>query len=312
MRSLSERSKPSRLASLVGLGLIAPQTFAQFNSAISPCPVQCDLTGSDSSAWTYYHDFGQLDACNGTVVFQTNIYNKIDDPDTQVYFRACTASGGTIITDPQAGITSRSGHAGNLNRRQNLAVNDTAPSVPQLTLTTWQDGRIEASAAQDAIQALQRYAEATTSDTTLIFARKRPVVAGMYIGSQIDKASAGNVLDDFSDRIGQGNGQRLAVQVCSATNISSAQYFGVAIADTDGVAAVQDALRNWNEAQCVDGDSKTAWSGPDLSTVSGTEVSVNPDTVASDGDGLQGRSLHARDTCKYTQGMIIIRICLHR
>lgn len=135
----------------------------------------------------------------------------------------------------------------------------------------------------------------------------------MYIGSQIDKASAGVVLDGFSDRIGQGNLQRLAVQTCSETkNISSPQYFGVAVANAGGVVAVQDALRSWNEAQCVNGDSKTAWSGPELSTVSGTEVSVDPDAVTSDGDGLQGRSLHARDTCKYTQGMIRILICLHR
>lgn len=182
-----------------------------------------------------------------------------------------------------------------------------------MTLTAWQDGQIEASAAQDAVQALQRYAVATTSDTTLVFARKWPVVAGMYIGSQIDKASAGVVLDGFSDRIGQGNLQRLAVQTCSETkNISSPQYFGVAVANAGGVVAVQDALRSWNEAQCVNGDSKTAWSGPELSTVSGTEVSVDPDAVTSDGDGLQGRSLHARDTCKYTQGMIRILICLHR
>lgn len=302
MKTTLESNKLSRWGSLICLGLIARQSSAQFNSAISPCPASCDLTGSDSSAWTYYHDFGQLDACNGTVVFQTNIYNKIDDPNTHIYFRACTASGGTIISDPQAGITRRAEQTDNLAPRQALALNDTAPSAPRLTFTTWNDGKIDVSAAQDAVEALQSYAKATTSDTTIIFAQKQSAIAGMFIGSQIDKSSAGDVLGSFGDRIGKGNGQRLAVQTCGAANISSPQYFGAVIANADDVATVQDALRSWNEAQCVNGDSKTDWSGPKLTTLSGTDVSVDPDVVNGSGDAVEARSLHARDTCKYTQG----------
>lgn len=267
------------------------------------------------SAWTYYYDLGELDACDGTVLFQTNIYNDISDPKTHVYFRACTASGGTIFSDGRTGVKSEKDAAIGLTKRQALSVNSTAPAPTALTLTSWgQDGATDPGEAKAAVDALRSYLQSafegtTGSNSNVIFARKRSVVAGMYVGSQVDKTSAASAINSFGAQIEQGRTPaRLAAQTCGSSNQTiSPQYFGVTFDGTGSTANVQKALRSWSDAECIAGESSEEWQSVSLKFVSGTGISVKPGSAMS--ENIQARSpLHARATCRYSQGKLQVEL----
>jgi hypothetical protein len=80
------------LVACFDITILRPAAGQQFDSSVSKCPVRCDF--GDQSAWTYYYDLSELEACDGTTIFQLNINNKVDDPNTNTYYRACTAREG--------------------------------------------------------------------------------------------------------------------------------------------------------------------------------------------------------------------------
>ena len=267
-----------------------------FNSAISPCPIRCGDTGNDPATWTYYHDLSELDICKGTVLFQMNLYNAVDDEATHNYYRACTASGGTVIgSTPEIGTSGASDHTH--SRRQVLSFNGSAPSTQELHWTTYNSagslGDVES--AQSVVSELRTYIQQLSStNTTAIFSRSDNVIGGLYLGSQVDRSSADEVIGAFHDRIGDSAPARVAAQVCDSVNHTIAtQNFGLIVDGTNDVAAVQKALKTWDQADCVDGDADAVWRGTSLRVSSGKEVSIKPSRRAV---------IAARDTCRYTQG----------
>lgn len=286
--------------------LQAQLTHTQFLSAISPCPIQCDPTGSDPSAWTYYSGFDELDSCDGIVIFETNIYNNVTNL-ISLYYRACTASGGTVLVDESAGVKSALDSA-NINaaqgnatssshaRRQSLSFNDTAPAAASLQLLSGSNAAdVDIASAQAALVGLGAYVATIETNPSAIFARSKSMVSGVYIGSQIDKPSAAAAISKFHDRLGQSaQSSEFAAQSCGTANkTASTEYFGVVYGSS--VLAVGTILRSWDQAECITGDQSQLWDGVEVKRLSGTGVSIAPSTI---------HNLVARDTCQYTQGLI--------
>lgn len=46
----------------------------------SPCAVSCGPGLAEDGYWSHIHDLRRLNACNETTVFQTAVYNSINDP----------------------------------------------------------------------------------------------------------------------------------------------------------------------------------------------------------------------------------------
>lgn len=197
------------------------------------------------------------------------------------------------------------------DRRQVLSLNATAPSPASLQLTSWNDGgNVDITAAQATIGELAAYVG--NSNESVVFARTASVVAGAYIGSQIDRSSASSVISKFQDEIKQKSSSGLAAQTCGLSNSTiGPQYFGIVYVGSSDVTAVQKALLSWDGAQCVMGNDVQPWSGVQVNMISGNDVSI---TSASEARAkLRRRSmvLRPRDTCKYTQGMTTntMRLC---
>ncbi|KAH8167165.1 hypothetical protein CIB48_g1051 [Xylaria polymorpha] len=51
---------------------------------------------ANSTDWTYYHNLQVLKSCGSPILFETNLYNAIDDPNSHLSLRACTASPGNL------------------------------------------------------------------------------------------------------------------------------------------------------------------------------------------------------------------------
>lgn len=67
-----------------------------FIYALSPCPAPCQSSSANSTDWTYYHNLQVLKSCGSPILFETNLYNAIDDPNSHLSLRACTASPGNL------------------------------------------------------------------------------------------------------------------------------------------------------------------------------------------------------------------------
>ncbi|KAF2167032.1 glycoside hydrolase family 18 protein [Zasmidium cellare ATCC 36951] len=303
MRLANGLSSTSISGILLNVLLEAQVAKTQFVSAISPCPIECDPSGSNPSAWTYYYGFDELNACDGTVIFETNIYNNVTNTK-HLYYRACTATGGTVLPDGTAGVKSISDRAtvdparGNasspsLARRQVLSLNDTTPAAASLQLVSGNNGGdADIAAAQAALDGLGNYIATIENNASTIFARSKSMVAGAYIGSQLDKSSAAAAISKFHDRVGQNSApSEFAAQSCgTADKTVSADYFGV-IYDTS-VLTVGTTLRSWDQAGCITGDQSQPWDGVQVQRLSGTRVSIAPEARSI---------LVVRATCNYTQ-----------
>ena len=275
---------------------ILPYAVGQFQSAYENCPVQCDPTFSSPDAWTYYYKLDDLDKCDSVVLFQMNIYNDIDDPTTHVYYRACTAA---AATQPRV-----------KQRRQALALNDTietpaALEVVQSGARTGSGGSSQSAGA--AVTALQRYPQQSSDQTVAVFAKSGDVVAGVFAGSQIDRASAALALDQYKSRISAfALPQQLMAQTCGSSTSNetiSPQFFGI-VANADGsVGSTQRALRSWSDADCLAGDTSDGLEDVEIDLTSAADISITPATAGDQDnpDTLSRLVERQSGTCEFTQ-----------
>jgi chitinase len=322
MESLSSRT---RLLFVFLLCIIFPSIQAAtplFFSAWSRCPQSCDISGPNPSNWTYYHDENALTNCNETTLFHMNIYNSISDPNTHLTFQACKTTGtpveassdtttifkrqllsfnSTTGYNSTAGNATLPSHSGGACSEEAQATQTTA----DLHLLSWgsSNGASDTTQLSSVVQQLSNYLqEDTTCGRINMFARSGDVVAGLYVGSQIQKHSAAGIIEKLISTATTGaSGGNLALQLCESQAIST-EIFGLYVDITGNVSTVQEHLKNWNEAECIVGsDHDTTWQSTPISMIPGTEISVQP--VMGGNDTFNAGGLVRRNTCSYTQAV---------
>lgn len=221
-----------------------------FSSTPSRCPLPCSVSGPEPSNWTYYHDINALQDCNEPTLFDLNIYNPVHNQNAHVALRACAAASNADTTVRRA--TSTCGRK-------------TSQTQADIQLIWWgkNDAGVStqvASAAEQLRSSLQQdEANCEESSSSILFAQSGTTVVGMYVGSEIEKLSAADIIQKFIDDGNTTSGlpDRLAAQLCGKI---SSQIFGVFVDTTGNVSAVQEALRSWNEAKCLTGfDGEQVW-----------------------------------------------------
>jgi chitinase len=283
------------------LSLLFTSVQAQDTASYDPyslaarCPFPC---GDDRNDWAQYHDIHQLDSCNRTVLLDLNLYNKVDDPKPHVSIRSCAAQG--------------SSPASVLKRRQIFSFasnsNSTNSSITAFNIqnqTTniqnlWQTGGSAGGAAVSAVAlALADHIRTEKiKGPTILFAKTGNAILGVYAGRQIEKKSVSEIILDFAKRAANNNVRQAAAQICDSNRLST-QILGIFADTTGNLAAVQDALRGWNDAECISDswDEEEIWQDASMATIPGDEITVGPDT------GDDEKSLTKRATCSYTQAV---------
>jgi chitinase len=145
-----------------------------------------------------------------------------------------------------------------------------------------------------------------TSDNlpTNIFAHSGGVIAGVFVGSQIEKKSAAGVLAKLLETASV-SGRQVALQFCDthAIDVRSTAIFGLYVDTTGSLSNVQQHLKSWNDAACLSPSSgDTVWQSTPISTIPGTVISIKPNTgTGNKTDTQQPARLVRRDSCTYTQ-----------
>lgn len=298
--------------SFVSLALAPTSLASLFWSNYENCPQACRVVGQMPSNWTYYHRPGDLDWCQEPMLFDLGLHTPLNQPNTHITIRACTVTG----LGP-AEVRS----LGPLLGRQESSHNNTAPATSDGSSQTatcgssgspperssvdvrlaWGgpadgDGRDVVAATENLIRYLEARANCAP---TVMFAQSGKAVVGLYVGSQIEKASAAAIVrDSFAARAEADRVPgRLGAQVCGDQPFSS-QTFGI-YADIKGnISAVQDVVRDWSVGKCLSQyDQEEVVGGSSLGIMSALRETTSID---SSGDARK-RELHRRATCKYTQ-----------
>lgn len=100
MKRMVPFQPPSALRSWIvtTIILLFSVTSATYSSARSRCPDSCRSLGSDPAGWTNYHDLQVFQTCNQTILFDTNLYTSISNPETHITIRACSLGDGDSTT----------------------------------------------------------------------------------------------------------------------------------------------------------------------------------------------------------------------
>jgi len=107
-----------------------------------------------------------------------------------------------------------------------------------------------------AVSALQGYLQnsdcASQNLPTNLFARSGDVLAGVFVGSQVEKKSASGLLAQLL-ATPSVSGKQVALQLCDmqAVNFRGTTVFGLYVDTTGSLSNVQQQLMSWNNGTCL-------------------------------------------------------------
>lgn len=254
-----------------------PDQSKLYFSDVKPCPVACSKTAS-SAEWTVYHDTKRLAVCDQPILLEISLYSPLDDHGTDVAIWACTVGNAdsTINRLQATNYTAPDAQDSNeplteltpptsLSQRQAddaLSCGGKGKKSFATAKLAWWDpvehdddvpdrGRVEDAVI--AVKKVQEYLKNPANcDRKSIFSYYRGTLVGMFTGLGVDKpATADGLVQEFAETLKtDGLDGRTAVEVCGED--MSAFYTAGVVADVNAdFAAVQDIVRQWNDAQCV-------------------------------------------------------------
>jgi chitinase len=289
----------SLIIPVLGLFTEVQAVSSEFFSVATRCPFECGLDRSD---WAPFHDTSELNICNKTLLLDVNLYYKIDGQESLFAMRGCAIGGPPLpkLAKRQTLVAPNTPSSHNIstslfdirNQTADLQIlrfeNNVGKSLfladgPSISAST--------AALADALKSTKNGA------TTTLFAKTGNAIIGVYIGSQIDSASASSVIREFAIRVGSSKAPQIAAQLCGP-DLLGTQIFGIYLHAGGDLGATRDAVRKWRDADCLvpaqTSNVAEVWRNAPLVTIPGSDIVVGPDTS---GNG----HLDKRATCSYTQ-----------
>ncbi|KAF4462820.1 killer toxin subunits alpha beta [Fusarium albosuccineum] len=258
--------------------------------------------------WSLYPTADRLAVCPEPLLLGFGLNTEFNDEKADNPIYACTLGNATTKTnflteqdfvDPDA--------MGKTNfdpvRRRAVGANTTCGAGPSekldtlIRLSAWESvaepiGNDSGADVVVVTKKLEEYLERNQSacGKTIMFAYFRGTLVGLYSGSQVDRRKTLESLTSaLNYAVNGGPNTRHAIEACDGRPASD--VFGLVADPTGDFAAVQAAVKSWNEGKCVAGteDGKTK----DIHKVSAWGYTLAPKT-----EGSSPRSLRRRDTCR--------------
>lgn len=258
-------------------------------SVAARCPLPCDEATSHTN-WGQYQDIAQWVNCDKPILFDFNLYNGVNSSTQQVALRACSVQVSTLLTRRQSFSYTPASNS-------TKTTFDTQLQTQDIEITRWSGQSDDSSgtviAAASALADAVRTGENGIS--TILFAKLGQVIIGVYAGFQIENEGLGEIILSLAQREANQNFKKLAAQLCSPDTLGS-QVLGIFVDTTGDLMPAQAALRDWNEAKCINpGDETETWQSVSIPMVPGNSIAVGPD--------IDSNHVTKRATCSYTQSV---------
>ncbi|KAK2762269.1 hypothetical protein FQN54_001279 [Arachnomyces sp. PD_36] len=282
----------------IALALAAPALAAYNDSTTFPaslqptqkvedlCPAECTGPGIAEGSWSAITSLQELNRCPKPLIFDTSIRFPIEEPGRHTLFRACAST----------------------PNLEQLKTTDT-PCAPESNRTStnvdiqvgWTGGDDATASLSDFTQAAgdlqQNVVRDVSCGQTVLFAKSGNAVLGLYMGSEIDKASVGPIVEEFTNFVSKRSGDplpsQISLQVCDPDGeISRTRIVGITASSSGDVHAVHKSLGQWSDAECLSGFEKTE-------VLKGRKITTIPaESVTSSLLGSFREVEAAADTCK--------------
>lgn len=218
-------------------GSRAAASFEVWSSAGNPCPRLCP-PNSLPAEWNLYSEIDQLTGCNGTMLLDFSVYSSGISG-----IRAC------VVTEQDAG---------------GLAALQSVPSPAELSSSTTQETKVKlqlgwwgsirsdvSDNTHSAVELIQkRLPYMANHSIDSMFSYSGNTVVGLYIGRRLHGPEvATKAVQKLAEYIEDGPiTRRTALQYCKRT---SDVGFGIVVDTNMDIAAVQQIVRRWNNAECL-------------------------------------------------------------
>jgi hypothetical protein len=229
-----------------------------FRNAASPsyrssdvCPERCSVSGANTGNWSVYPDFKQIRKCKQTMFYDFSLYDPVDDKGVNHKIHACSSYG------PDFGGIPAS--AARIASSQSVDV--------EFELGWWSEGfGLAASGLRSLVKQLSVYAEnghGATDRPFMIYGQSGQATIGLYIGQGLLNQGLGaSALKIFHDNIENLNvsTQTLAMQLCKP-EYDSTHIFGIMATSRGTFTPIQDAIKSWANATCLEFEGSTKFPG---------------------------------------------------
>ncbi|KAK3956166.1 hypothetical protein QBC32DRAFT_251260 [Pseudoneurospora amorphoporcata] len=254
------------------------------------CPERCIVSGPNPGNWSVYPDFKPMKKCTQTMFYDFNLYDQVDNPDTNSRIAACTSFGPDFSLLPPNNSAARIASAEPVNVDFEVG---------------WQEEGfgLAASGIRSLLRQLRRYIDnghGATDRPFIIYAQSGQATVGLYIGqglqNQALSESALKILQYNLDTLNVET-DSLAMQLCGP-GYDSTHIFGVMVTSNATFAPIQDAIKTWANATCLSFAGSKTFAGQAMFTTpllptNGTVGSNS--TIQATGHGPRHhRALHAR------------------
>lgn len=169
------------------------------------CPELCSNAGASPSNWTHIHTIKELQSCNKTILFDVNLQALVDDHETVITIRGCSAS-----ESDNPGINARENTAIDNVKANEQTVASCSGKETSISIQPQVGGQVShlgtgATARPDDIQSATRqlsdfFQQNSGCGTSVLFAKSNSAVIGMYSGAQVTKNSTLAFLHLFQDQ----------------------------------------------------------------------------------------------------------------
>ncbi|KAJ8122950.1 hypothetical protein O1611_g9712 [Lasiodiplodia mahajangana] len=182
------------------------------------------------------------------MLLETNLYNPFNDHRTHVSFRACTVR--SAISEAPGFIEVLPRHDDNRAASSLEKRSVELEALPWGSTTLKTDETSISSAFTDLASFLVENRNLPT-----IFASRRDVRIGFYVGPGIDLGSVADIVNAFAHTTGPFQARR-AVHWCGAPSGSDdSRSFGLILDINGDISAIQSALATWATGHCLQDDN---------------------------------------------------------
>lgn len=266
---------------LLSLPALSSAVINSYNGQyVDNCPSLCVDAGPSQTNWTHFHHLRDLESCNRTVLFDLNIQSSVADPDTTFTIRTCVAGEGQAYEAATSPKVPQQQSQSDLVVSSNCGAKVARTSLnPQINVSKPSNASSTGPRIDDVIEATRQLAlfvnKSSECGTTILFAKSKSAIVGLYSGPQVTKHSTQRILDSFLSR------KASALQICQPS--SAALTVGVISTGAADLVVAQDAIKRWNNGLCFDGFLAAAAIDVDVlrSTMDGSTSIISNATVVS-------------------------------
>ncbi|KAL4811649.1 glycoside hydrolase superfamily [Aspergillus spinulosporus] len=260
------------------------------------CPERCSISGANVGNWSVYPSFNQFRKCQETMFYSFSLYGPVDEKDTNHKIYACSSYGPdfrVIPAEETVGIASAAA--------QSVHV--------EFEMGWFREGFGLAKAGiRSIVKQIRTYTENGHGNAEnrpfIIYGKSGQATVGIYIGQGLlNQGVAESALRIFHDNLQNLNVSTpsMAMQLCGP-EYGASHIFGIMATSGGTFAPIQDAIKSWANATCLEFQGSMTFKG----AVKFTRPLVQNRTATAhaqvhSNSTLAARGLHARAECRTEQ-----------